>query len=316
MTGDMVSPEKPTIFCMIVTPMDEQGRIDEEGLRAHLRRMVGAGVGVYLGSGGSGEGHALEPNEMAFLYKIGVEECKGKVPVYCNPPEARSAKEMLNKATLGVEAGVDVVQYYQLDAGHGRQPVLVEQERYFRDLLDRIDHPTALSIHIAAGYLAPVTLTAKLCNDYPHVKAVNLPAGTSLNYFVQLQDMIRNDIKIYLGIGDLLSGLSMGAWGVQITEPNQVPNLCQSVIDHYLAGDLQKAAEAYANVLRVGTIIGMGRQVSADGPKGALKALGLPGGPPRPPRVPVDEGTIEKMRQAFKDMNVFELEGLPTPSAG
>jgi 4-hydroxy-tetrahydrodipicolinate synthase len=68
-------PARPIMFSMVVTPMDEDGRLDEPGIRAHLQRMIDAGVGVYLGSGGSGEGHALTIEELGRLYRIGVDEC-------------------------------------------------------------------------------------------------------------------------------------------------------------------------------------------------------------------------------------------------
>ena len=305
---EFAHPPQPLMFSMIVTPMDERGQVDEDGVRAHLGRMVDAGVGVYLGSGGSGEGHALELRELARLYELGVEACKGKVPVYCNPPESRSAREMMGKAQAAIDAGADLVQYYQLDAGHGRQPPLAEQEMYFRDLLEAIEYPTGISIHLAVGYLAPSTLVTKLCADYPHVKVINVPFGTDMNYQVRLQDSIRDDIKIYVGMHNVLSGLAMGAWGAQVTETNQVPNLSQAVIDFFIAGDVERSAAAYANVLRVCDIIGYGRSVSSDGPKAALKALGFDVGEPRHPRVPVDDATLEKMRSAFEAIDVMRLE--------
>jgi len=55
--SEFAHPSKPLMFSMIVTPMDDAGNLDEEGIRAHCRRMIAAGVGVYIGSGGSGEGH-------------------------------------------------------------------------------------------------------------------------------------------------------------------------------------------------------------------------------------------------------------------
>ena len=301
-------PARPTAFCMTVTAMDSRGRIDEAGMRRHLQRLVAGGVGVYLGSGGSGEGHALTVKERGLVYKIGVDVCKGKVPIYCNPPEARSAREMLETVKQAVDAGVDVVQLYQIDAGHGRQPPVAEQEMYYRDLLEAIDYPVAISIHSASGFLAPVSLTAKLCKDYPQIKVLNLPSGSGSTFFVQHRDVISDNVKIYAGGMDILYGLPLGSWGAQVSEPNQVPNLCRSIIDHYLAGDLEKANEAYKNVLRVGTVIGMGRKVSSDGPKAALKALGHDVGNPRPPRVPVDDPTIEQMRQTFKKLGTAGLE--------
>lgn len=305
---EFAHPPAPLMFSMIVTPMDDLGRIDEAGVRAHCARMVGAGVGVYIGSGGSGEGHALELRELARLYEIGVDACKGRVPVYCNPPESRSANEMLAKSRAAIAAGADLVQYYQLDSGHGRQPPLAEQEMYFRDLLEQIDHPTGISIHQAVGYLAPASLVIRLCADYPHIKVINIPFGPEMNYLVQLQENVRDDIKIYVGMHNILSGLAMGAWGAQVTETNQIPNLCQSVIDHFMAGRIDQAASAYASVLRVTDVIGLGRAVSSDGPKAALKALGFDVGGPRHPRVPVDEETYARMQRAFDEMDVLRLE--------
>ena len=43
--------------------------------------MAAAGIGVYLGGGGSGEGYVLSADEARRLLQIGVEELKGKVPV-------------------------------------------------------------------------------------------------------------------------------------------------------------------------------------------------------------------------------------------
>ena len=306
--GEFSHPAVPTMFSMVVTPMDDRGRIDEAGLRAHLRRMIDADVGVYLGSGGSGEGHALTIDELAQVYRIGVDECKGKVPVYCNPPESRSANEMLEKSRQAIDAGADLVQFYQLDAGHGRVPVVAEQEMYFRDLLEAIDEPVGISIHAAVGYLAPCSLVTKLCLDYPHIKLVNIPFGPTMNYLVEMMDNIPDNIKIYVGMHNILSGLVMGAWGAQVTETNQVPHLCQSIIDDFVAGDLARAGQSYAHVCRITDVIGMGRRVSADGPKAALKALGFDVGNPRHPRVPVDDATIDKMRAEFERLGTLRLE--------
>ena len=60
---DYVPIPKPTWFVMVITPLDKNDRIHEGGFRAHLKRMVEAGLGIYVGSGGSGEGHALTLEE-------------------------------------------------------------------------------------------------------------------------------------------------------------------------------------------------------------------------------------------------------------
>jgi 4-hydroxy-tetrahydrodipicolinate synthase len=299
---------------MVVTPMDRDGVIDEDAFRAHLRRMVAARVGVYLGSGGTGQGHALDAEELSRIYEIGVSECKGKVPLYCNPPEARTAKEMLWKCGLAVEAGVDMVQIYQLDSGHGRLPTRLEQELYFRDVLEQIGHPVAISIHRSSGYLAPVELVAQLCDDYLQVRAVNLH-GPDLTYFVHLQDRVGPEVKIYGGMPTLLSTLPLGGWGCQAAEPNMVPNLTRSIIDLFLNGGTQEMGEAYKNVLRLWAALEPAQAESQDATKAVLRALGLPGGYPRPPRAPVAETTLQRVRESLEALGIWELEGVSAPTA-
>lgn len=313
MMADGVTPAQPTMFCMTVTAMDREGRIDEEGCRAHLRRMIDAGVGVYLGSGGSGQGHALTPEELGRVYQVGVSECKGMIPVYCNPPESRTAQEMLGKCRLAIEAGVDAVQLYQLDSGHGRLPTVGEQERYFRDLLDQVDHPVLLSIHQASGYLAPVALTVKLCNEYPQIKGVNFH-GPGLPYIIRVQDAVRPEIKLYGGSVNLLSMLPIGGWGCQAAEPNLVPNLARSIIDHFLAGRIREMGDAYRNLVRIWAALEPAQAESQDATKAVLRGMGLPGGYPRPPRALVSEDTLAKVRQSLEALHIWELEGVPAPT--
>jgi dihydrodipicolinate synthase/N-acetylneuraminate lyase len=54
-----------TMFCMSQTPFRDDFSVDEAALRAHLRRLIAARNGIYMGSGGAGEGHVLytsQPN--------------------------------------------------------------------------------------------------------------------------------------------------------------------------------------------------------------------------------------------------------------
>src|SRR5258708_4934801 len=95
------------------------GAFDEEAFRAHLSRFVDAGIGVYLASGGSGEGHTLTRDELRDVYRVGVDVCKGKVPVYANQPEQYSARFTIEHAHVAIEAGVDAVNIYGPVGSHG-----------------------------------------------------------------------------------------------------------------------------------------------------------------------------------------------------
>lgn len=301
---NMVHPERPVMFCMLNTALDANQKLDEQGIKTHIDRMAEAGVGVYVGSGGSGEGSSLEIEDLDQLYKIAVKYGKGRIPVYSNPREAHTAKEMYEISNLAVKAGIDVVQLYQLQQFHFNTPNVFEQEGYYRYILDRINHPIAISIHQASGYLAPVDLTIKLVNDYKQIVVVNMH-GPNTQYMLRLKASVRPEVKLYMGSANVLTTLALGGWGAQAAEPNYAPKLTQMIIDHFIAGDMKKAGEAAALMMKMmdalavpppyGVPASPSRNV-----KTALAALGLPGGPPRLPYMMPPQDVIMGIRVKAK----------------
>ena len=221
-----------TMFCMSATIFNEDGSIDEAGQRAHLQRLVDARNGIYLGSGGAGEGHVLTPKELRQVYDIGVDVAKGKVPLYANPRESRTAAAMYEVAHEAVEAGVDVVQLYQLDGGHGMIPTQREQEAYWTELLDKISHPVAISIHGYAGYKATPAYLKDLCGRYEQICAINVMTQGN-GYFMELRDELPERVKLYTGVAQLVEIATLGASGALLAENNIIPNICQQIADGF-----------------------------------------------------------------------------------
>jgi 4-hydroxy-tetrahydrodipicolinate synthase len=295
---------------MVITPLDKNDRIHEAAFRAHLKRMVSAGLGIYVGSGGSGEGHALTPAEYEEVCGIAVDECKGKIPVYTNPHETRTARDMVELMQRCARTGVDLVQAYQLDPGHGRRPPLEEQNAYYRYILDRVDHPTAISIHSGAGYIAPPEFVAKLCQDYPQVKIINLATGSDLQYFVRLSDMLGPGVRLFGGQANALGALGLGGWGVQDTVANVAPKLCASIVTHFLAGDNTRAGAAYAQSLRLMAPVWGTRWGGPPMIKGVLAALDLlpeEGSFVREPYLKPDSAAVAQAVAGVKALNIEEL---------
>jgi 4-hydroxy-tetrahydrodipicolinate synthase len=305
-----------TMFCMAATPFQQDGSLDEDGLRAHLRRLVEAGNGVYLGSGGAGEGHVLTPQELRRVYDVGVEVCRGRVPVYANPRESRSAAAMYEVAREAVAAGVDVVQIYQLDAGHGMIPTLGEQEAYFGELLAELQHPLAISIHAYAGYAAPPFLLAALVRDHPQVCAVNV-MGPPNSYFLELRDALPPSVRMYTSVLNALQGFGLGACGALLAENNVIPNVCRRIADGWATHDLDMASDATRTVQRFSNVVNRWAPSTARWVKMALKVLDLPAGNGvlrRPYLLPPEEAQRE-MAQAFEALRIREAEGLPAAVA-
>jgi 4-hydroxy-tetrahydrodipicolinate synthase len=299
-----------TMFCMSQTPFSEDFSIDEDALRAHLRRLIAARNGIYMGSGGAGEGHVLSVKECRQIYDIAVDEVRGRVPLYCNPREAHSAAGMLEVAREAVAAGIDAVQFYQLDGGHGMMPTLREQQAYWSEILDAIQHPVAISIHGQAGYNAPVPFLKDLCARYQQIIAINVMGGTSNAYFMRLRDALPERVKLYTSQGNVVQVLTLGASGSMGQENNAVPNICQSIADGYVAGDMQKVSRATRMLQRLNNTVQQFSEApgSARGVKMTLKVLGLGNGVVRHPYVLAPDDKLLEFKTALDAIGVWQME--------
>src|SRR6478735_8178111 len=65
-----------------VTPFTETGTVDLELLARHVAKGVDAGPGGVFIACGTGEFHALEPQEFGDIVRVAVETVAGRVPVY------------------------------------------------------------------------------------------------------------------------------------------------------------------------------------------------------------------------------------------
>ena len=72
----MLASERHT-HAMSVTPFATDGSLDLDRLRDHVRFLAGGGVGVYVGSQGSGEGDLLTVDERVAVYAAAAEALRG-----------------------------------------------------------------------------------------------------------------------------------------------------------------------------------------------------------------------------------------------
>lgn len=297
----------PSAFVISITPFDEGGAIDFGAMRAHLARLAESGVGVYVGGGGSGEGHALLPSEVDRLLEVAVEELKGRVPVRAMGVEPRTARQMIEFGRQVHGTGIEAMQVYSLDMGHLGIPRPQELDAYFREVLDAIETPTLISTHFSVGYMVPVDLLCTLCDEYPSIVGINCSIGQDFTYLVRLFDEVSPRVEVHVG-GPMhaLSAMAMGATGYLSSEGNLVPKLVNSVVTHYAAGDYGAAADAYAKVMQVFTLLSSRVAVKA-----LLKAVGLPGGEPRRPRLLLTtEDDTRAALAKLREIGVPELVGL------
>lgn len=302
------APRRPSTYVISITPFTADGALDEDGLRTHLRRLADAGIGVYLGGSGSGEGYTLTREELARVLTIGAEELRGRVPVRAMGVEPRSARDLVELARIATDAGVEAMQLYSLDMGHGNRPAPAELERYLTDVLDAVQLPMVLSSHQAAGYYLPSDLVARLLDRYDTIVGVHC-TNHDLTYVGDVIDAVDGRVDVHVG-GPMhaLSCLALGGQGYLSSEGNLAPRLCVSVVDAHARGDLAATHAAYGRVMRLFAQTRRLGGIAAT--KAALTLLGLPGGPPRPPRLPPAEVDLPRVAAMLETLDIPGVEGL------
>ena len=165
------------------------GDVDEVAFRQSLQRFVAAKVGVYIASGGAGQGHSLTWQELRRVYEIGVEECTGKIPIYASPPEQHCARATRDHSLLAIEAGVELVNVYGPAGWHAYKATDDELIAYYDSVLAAISHPVALSVQPLVGYALKPALIAGICRKHRQIAAINL-SGVSDSYFVEIKDLL------------------------------------------------------------------------------------------------------------------------------
>jgi 4-hydroxy-tetrahydrodipicolinate synthase len=295
-------------FVISLTPFTEDGALDEAGLRAHLRRLADSGIGIYVGGSGSGEGYTLSPQERGRVLKIAREEVGKDTPLRAMGVEPRSAAEMIAYAELVTQAGLDAMQIYSLDEGHGNRPKDRELETFLRDVLEAVACPVVLSSHQSVGYALPRELVVELIESYDQIIGINF-THQDVGALLRMIEAVAGRIDIHVG-GPMqaITALALGAQGYLSSEGNLAPKLCVRVIDHHRRGELADRDAAFKKVLQLFTEIQALGGIAAT--KGALRALGLAGGWPRRPRLPVDSAAGRQLAKCFEELSLREIEGL------
>ncbi len=305
----MIDNGKPRAFAFSITPFDENDRLDEATLRAHLRRLRDAGVGVYMGGSGGGEAYSLTPAEQQRVLEIGVEEMKGKVPVYAASFEPRTAAQMYAHAQVAIKVGVDAVQLYAVEGGHGMVPTDRELEAYFDELITQIDSKIIIASHQGLRYKFDIGLLSRLIHRYADkIIAVNF-IQESPSYLIDMHDAFGDKVKIYSGGTKwAITNLGLGGWGFNSSETNVMPNTAMTVVEAFKRGDVGTAVEAHMSMLRLTRAFDVLAPATPRPMKTILQLLGLPSGQLRKPYLtPVGE-ELERMRRHLANFDVLGTE--------
>ncbi|MCB0995360.1 MAG: dihydrodipicolinate synthase family protein [Acidimicrobiales bacterium] len=270
------------VLTMSVTPFDSNGALDEAALRDHLLFLAQSGVGVYLCSQGSGEGHLLTPAERRRVWEIGVETLGGTVPVRAAGVGLSGTHEARELAHAAAAIGVDEIQVLPPVIG-AAAPRRSELVNYYDTVLDGLDADIALSHNpFLAGHSLPLALIDELADRHPRLVACNWSDPNAVSVMRAVEGL-RDRVAVRSGIVTLLPHLdALGADGVLCYEPNVAPEIVTGWRD-----DLARLLRLHEALARPGNPRSL---------KAAMAMLGRPAGPCRSPYLPLPTDEVDRLR--------------------
>lgn len=227
----------------ILTPIDENERIDEEKLRSQVDYVIEGGVLGILAFGSNGEFYMVEEDEMERGLEIMISQSNGRVPVYFGIG-AISTKKCVRLAKMAIKKGaygISVLQPMFL------KPTEEELFLHFKTIADAVPSTPMLLYNNPGrvGYTMSANLVDRLAHEVENIVGMKDTSGD----ITQMEEFIRRtrdvDFKVFGGKDTLLyAALCHGAVGGVCTSANFMPHLITDVYNKFIAGDIKGSLEA------------------------------------------------------------------------
>ncbi len=227
----------------ILTPIDEDEKIDEKKLRKQVDYVIEGGVLGILAFGSNGEFYMVEEDEMERGLQIIIDQTAGRVPVYFGIG-AISTKKCCRLAKMARKygaAGISILQPMFL------KPTEKELFLHFKTIADCVPGLPVLLYNNPGrvGYTMSGSLVERLAHEVENIVGMKDTSGD----ITQTAEFIRRtrdvDFKVFGGKDTLLyASLCHGAVGGVCTAANFMPELITDVYNKFAAGDMKGSLEA------------------------------------------------------------------------
>lgn len=280
-------------FPPIPTPFDEQGRVDHDHLASNLERWQKTPLRGFAVLGSNGEAVMLREAE--------------KLEVWQTAREAIDHDHIFMAGT-GCESTAETVELTEKAAGIGADVALIVTPHYYKGRMDR---------------RALVTYYTRIADRSPiPVVLYNVPASTGLDMgadvvielsahpnIVGLKESSGSVVKIgqvvagaaegfqvLAGSGSfLLPTLSVGGVGGVMALASVAPHELNEIVTSFNSGDLKKAKDIQVRLIAPNAAVTS--QFGVAGLKAAVDLIGMYGGQPRPPLLPLEPSQQEELKR-------------------
>ena len=271
-------------YVAMVTPFDNKGNIDEEGLRSNINYLIDKGVNGLVGAGTTGESATITHDEHKQIIEVFSEALN----------LTKFAQD------IGVDAALVITPYYNKPQQHA----LVNHYQ----AVGTCDLPIiAYNVPSRTGVNMDVETIVEIAK-IDNIDAIKEASGSvdkvSDIYNALLAEGLEDDFNILSGEDSLtLPIMAVGGTGVISASANIDAKRMVLMVDSILNDDYDRAFELHNEMLEL--IRALFIESNPVPVKTSMNLMGLPAGDLRAPLAPMKEENLEVLKKALKNAELI-----------
>lgn len=287
------------IIPAMVTPLDQNEKLDETALRRFVNYLIEGGVHGLFPMGSQGEFYAFSPDEKRLVWEIVLDEAAGRLPVYAGTG-AITTRQVIELNRIAEEVGVAAVSVL---TPFFIQPSEEGLYRHFVTIADATSLPVILYNNPGrTGVKIAPSLVARLA-EHPNIVGIK-DSGGDLTATIDMIRLTHDDFIVLMGRDSLIyAGLHHGTKGAIAASASVVPALVASIYDAFTEGDVARSLAAQERLLPLRLAFGLGPFPVVV--KDAVNMLGIPVGPARAPITSLTGDARDQLRKVLEDIGVL-----------
>jgi 4-hydroxy-tetrahydrodipicolinate synthase len=223
----------------LVTPFDENNRVDYASLKGLIEFHVNAGTNGFVIAGTTGEAATLTKSEHAELISRAVEIVAGRLPVIAGTG-SNSTQQTID---LSLEVGKSGIDAYLLVVPYYNKPVQEGMYRHFSAVADTVDKPIVL--YNVPGRTGSDMQAATVARLAEHDNIVGIKEATGdIERLKAIQALVDEEFRFFSGDDfTALKFLEAGGHGIVTVSGNVVPAAISRLCQLAVSGNYAEAQE-------------------------------------------------------------------------
>ncbi len=289
----------------VITPFDQAGRIDEDGLRHNLRLQLQHGVQGVVVLGTTGEAPTLTEAEKELVIKIAVQEVKNKaiLTVGTGSYSTQATIDATHRAqNLGADAALIVTPYYNRPSQEGLYA-------HYAAISKAVSLPICLyNIPTRTGQHLQISTLERLVN-LPTIFAIKEGSGVAHvnEIFDKIMGKVPNFCVLSADDAMTLPLMSIGGHGIISVLSNLLPGPMQALVAAAQKGDFKLAQAWHKQLLPYFSMTSIDTNPMPI--KAAMQLQNMPSGGCRLPLCSLSKSNLQNLKTIINQLPQTWLNG-------